>query len=223
MKKTLLIASVVALTAISSFGQGQFLFSAGSKGVWDGFTVSGVSKLGATINVALLWGSSSQTPLVDSIAASTPTNSTSASSVVTSANVQTVWTSILSDPNFQLAQNSSTSTTVQQGTAANGGFSYNSANSFGVTGTTGGTAYNVFVIGWSSAYATAAAAQAAGSPVGWSSVFSYTPSTAPNPAPTFVTPNFGVSEASVVVAPEPATLALAGLGGASLLMFRRKK
>jgi len=221
MKKIIAISMVaVSLGAMSSFGQGYFILSSSKSQVYDGFTTPGVSALGATVNVAFLWAAGAVTPAVSSLLASTPI--TGNSTTTESYTVATAWSDILSGQ-FTLAVNNNTSAAVTALSAANGSVVYNSASSFPVTGTTAGTAYTVYEIGWSSAYATPAAAAAAGGAVGWSSPVSYTPSIATDQTLTsIVAPKFGVFT-PFVPTPEPATLALAGLGGASLLLFRRKK
>jgi len=224
MKKNLLIAAAVMVVSVSSFGQGLFLFSGNTKTAWDNFTVPNVGKLGATIDVALLWAPSGSSAAITSIMASTPTN---AAVVGTTYSAPAAWSAILNDPNFHFAVDGGTSANVQSTTTAGGAWTYNGSGSFSVNGTAGNTPYSVFVIGWSSAYATPALAAAANAPLGWSSVFSYTSGQLPSGPGAFPagTPaqQFGVLQGTVGTVPEPATLALAGLGGASLLFFRRKK
>jgi len=69
-------------------------------------------------------------------------------------------------------------------------------------------------------YATYDAAFAAGANVGFSAFFTMTPTVAPTPAPaTTALQSFVVAG----IVPEPSTFALAGLGAAALLLFRRRK
>src|SRR5438105_3614881 len=58
MKKTLLIATLAALTSLSSFGQGYFSLAGAARSSWDIFTPANgnVPKLGATMNIGILWG-----------------------------------------------------------------------------------------------------------------------------------------------------------------------
>ena len=222
MKKIIALTLLAGtLAGTSAFGQGFFVLASAKSQAWDGFTTPGVSGVGATVNTAFLWAPASTTPAVDTLSslANTPTpgNSTTAEASYTT---QTAWTAILNGQ-FTLAVNSATSATIIQLTAANGSITYNGGISFGVTGTTVGTTYTIYEIGWSSAFATPAAAAAAGGAVGWSTPFQDTAVASNGTATAFTASKFGVF--SPVVVPEPTTLALAGLSGASLLLFRRKK
>jgi len=74
MKKALITMAIV-VTSFASFGQGYFLFTGNPRITLDGFTTGNPPFLpAATVDVGFLWGSSSATPLVDSIFASTSTN-----------------------------------------------------------------------------------------------------------------------------------------------------
>jgi hypothetical protein len=60
--------------------------------------------------------------------------------------------------------------------------------------------------------------------IGTSAIFQYTITTNPTPAPSeFNMNNFQGFSLTFVPIPEPTTLALAGLGAAALLIFRRRK
>jgi hypothetical protein len=81
-----------------------------------------------------------------------------------------------------------------------------------------------------SAYATAALAQAAGKPAGFSSIFTFNPSSTiafnsivvsgGTALSTWAPGNVTVTAPNI---PEPSSMALAGIGAASLLLFRRRK
>jgi len=68
-------------------------------------------------------------------------------------------------------------------------------------------------------YATYDAAFNGGANVGFSAFFTLTPTVAPTPAPATT----GLQSFTVGIVPEPSTFALAGLGAAALLLFRRRK
>jgi hypothetical protein len=68
-------------------------------------------------------------------------------------------------------------------------------------------------------FATFDASNNGGNNTGWSPYFNMTPTASPTPAPvTLAMQSFAVSSV-----PEPSTFALAGLGAAALLLFRRRK
>lgn len=68
-------------------------------------------------------------------------------------------------------------------------------------------------------FATYNASAVAGNNVGWSGFWNQNATASPTPAPATI----GLGSFTVQAVPEPGTLALAGLGAASLLLFRRKK
>jgi len=221
MKKIIALSLVaVSLAATSSFGQGYFQFTSGKSQAYDGFTTAGVSALSTSVNVSFLWAAASTTPHIASLLTSTP--KTGSSTTQEAYSVATAWSTIL-DGQFTVAVNSGTSATVVAPTSGTGVINYNSGLSFGVTGTTAGTTYTIYEISWPTTYATPAAAQTAGAAVGWSAPAQYTTvnsiGTANLTAGLF--PSFGTFVPAPI--PEPATMALAAIGGASLLLFRRRK
>jgi len=222
MKKTLIIAAALAVTSVASFAQGTFFFTGNTKTVWDNYTTAVGHLNAANEDVAFLIGTG--TPKIAQVAASVATNAASAGVTWSAA---TAWSDILGDSNFFLATNSASSSTAAIAAVAttSGAWSYNSAGSFTVNGTTAGATYTVYAIAWNAAYATPALASAANSAVGWSAAFTYVagnpgaqPPTTPQAFNASVTA-FGVSAGAV---PEPGTIALAGMGIASLLAFRRR-
>jgi hypothetical protein len=95
------------------------------------------------------------------------------------------------------------------------------AQTYTVAGTTASSTVYLELYVWEgTTFTTYAAAAAGGDFVGDSGVFANASGGGPN-APSALT---GLPDMNLaVVVPEPGTLALAALGGASLLMFRRKK
>jgi len=227
MKKTILIAAAIAMAGISSFAQGNILFSGPSKGVWDNFSSSTPHLTGEGIYVALMFGTG--TPTIASISGTgllTAGNggeytSTNSINLNTSFSAATAWNDILNQSGWALVTGTNNVDPAQMAvSSSNGAFTYNAGSAWQSQNLTGGTVYNMYIIGWSSAYATPQLAAAANAAVGWSSYFSYTPAVGISTPPTFsglATP-FGV-----VATPEPSTMALAAIGGASLLLFRRRK
>jgi hypothetical protein len=219
MKKILLTIGLATTISASALAQGSFVFSTAARAVWDDWSLV-APKATASNNVAFLIGTGES--LVGAISDSTATNS------MTPVDPVATWNAILNDPNYKLATNSSTGELAVDQTSTLGTVAYLNGNVFTVEGTSAnGGSVSIFIIGWSYLYADPYLAMAAGSPVGWSSEFVYNYAAGPDPGPAGTPGNmnglftFGVSP--VVVVPEPTTLALAGLGAASLLIFRRRK
>lgn len=222
MKKLLLTIGLAAI-GVSAFAQGNFVFSAGGRYVWDNWSTvaTGLPRADASNNVAFLIGTTG-TPLVDTAMGMTsvPTNQT------TAINGVAAWTSILNDPSFKLATNSADGSLVVGTTTTVGGFSYLAGGAFTVAGTAaGGGAITLYVIGWSYLYANPFLAQAANSPVGWSAPITYAYGAGPLPGPPGTPGAIGdtLGRFGVAPVPEPATFALVGLGAAALLISRRRK
>jgi PEP-CTERM motif len=218
MKKILLITTMAAtLTALTALGQGNFIFGTGGGVVWN----PGTGTRGGPFNVAFFWGTG--TPAIGTL---TGRDHTSTNAV--SVHLATEWNAILGDVNYHLAMNTNTGTVAVGSLTAAGGVNYSSGNNFAVQGTSasGGTA-NVYMLAWDNTFATPALAQAGGATPGWSIPFAYNYSANPGAA----SGNFSTaaSAAGVSIAfgalpiPEPATFALAGLGTAAMLIFRRRK
>ena len=86
-----------------------------------------------------------------------------------------------------------------------------------------GTAANLVVVIWDSSVAADPLSPAArGGLYGQSQVFQYTPPTNPQAQPSDFLMT-GLTAFTVGIVPEPSTFALAGLGAAALLIFRRRK
>jgi hypothetical protein len=226
MKKLLLTSVVAFATCISSFAQGNVLFGASSKAIWDDFS-TGTPHLAADLYVALVF--SATTPTIEGITGTglatagngsvyTATNSTSATTSFTAA---TAWNDILKGNGF-LVDGPTALTALQGSTSANGSVTYNASTAFSADNVIAGTTYYGYLIAWSTAYSTPTLAAAADAAVGWSAYFTYTPTSGINIPVNIntLTIPFGVAPVTV---PEPCTMALLGLGGLSLLVIRRRK
>ena len=218
MKKILLTAAIVSGFALSGLSQGLIFQSTKAAGVYFTPQSGGYALGNNTLNVAFLWGSAGAASAVGvgldahySGAALDPN----------------VWTTILNDPNFQVAKNGANEVVVPVNNSGitQAGWNYNGGAPFIPVGMVAGNTYSVFAVAFSSTYSTLEEAAAAGSLVGWGSVIQYSTSASAQTAPpTFNGAGqtaFGV--ATLAPVPEPTTMALAALGGASLLLFRRRK
>jgi hypothetical protein len=217
MKKTLIIAAALAITGLSAYSQGVVTMTTGLHNIWNNTTGTGVNS-STGINAALLFAPTSvglaTLPNVgDSQTTGAPNYTTAAA-----------WTDISAaiTAGYFYVQGTASIAAVGAGTGTgmnyNGGISWTSQN---LDPSATPTTYDAYMIAWAGGYATPALAASNGAYVGWSQEFSYTCATSGAAAPmgTSQLGAFGVGGSTV---PEPGTLALAALGGASLLMFRRK-
>ncbi len=194
----------------------------GKSQAYDGFTTPGVSALSTNVDMTFLWAPANTTPDIVGYTglASTPANGVNGYG--RSHFSFWDWTKIL-DGQFTLATNSSTGFLATQRTLANGAITYNGGANFPVTGTTGNTTYTIYMISWDAQYATPEIAAANNSALGWSTPFQYTSGlnvASSLPTMSGVVASFGTFFLDVT--PEPTTLALAVVGGLSLLACRRK-
>jgi hypothetical protein len=225
MKKTLIIATMAALTAVSSYGQGWLNFQGFLHNTANNYTTPGTVTYNAGINVELFFATAGKASAVSAIAASS-------SPATLTYTTKTAWADIMGDSLFQAVQGTGGAGTVAQfASAANGGGVYNASKAYGAGNLVGGTTYSMYEVAWfagtAGQYTTLALAAAAngnnGTYVGWSQVFSYNALTSGNPAPTLFANTFvGLFDVGGTI-PEPTTMALAGLGGLAMLMFRRRK
>jgi len=222
MKKSIIIAAALAITSASTFAQGFVSWAGGSKGIWNTYTQGPTtSSLTTGIDVALLFFTSSPTDFLGQ-------NGTSTNNGVSSYTTAAAWAAISGASSAIVVDGapSLSSTPAVAATTGAGSFIYNSSAAWNSANVTGGTTYFGIEVAWDTqggTITTLAQAEAAAGFVGWSQVFSYTPTTSSGTATVLGLSkegNFGVGGTAT---PEPGTMALAALGGASLLMFRRKK
>jgi hypothetical protein len=226
MKKLVMIMAVGAI-CVSSFAQGNLTFSNNSaKRVWNAYQVAADSSPDTgTLRVALLVSANTAAvPTTFLSGASTPTNEPVAPAM------NATWTGILSDPNFKLATNNSSGlliTTTAGGTGPALGI-YN-GGLLSLQGFAEGQTIALYVLAWSRAFATPIDAMNANGVVGFSQKITYTLGSVGIPGGSIVAANAGntgngpVDGFGILNVPEPSTFALAGLGAAAMLIFRRRK
>jgi len=228
MKKQIaILASIIAAGGLSAFGQDWITVAAsGNSWIYDDFTTPGTPAKAGTgdVNIEVLWAT---TGVADPYAG-TATSATSAGAAGTDiANL------LASGWSWAVNQGTSvqveTTTSGTQGASKAGGVTaYNGGSPFELdatsTGASGSTIDEIYVAfnGTASSYSTATA-------LGLSSEMTdFVGSAASDPnadygqtaGPTGLVA-FGVAD--VTATPEPTTLALAGLGGLSMLFLRRRK
>jgi len=224
MKKQIIALTVVALAGVSSaFAQGYVTVASGNNYVWNEFTTPGSGVKGnANIDIAVYWAPVTTTdPLQQQGAGASQSVATNGvTSISSPANVNTA----LTGAGFTLATiNGSGGTVIEQTIGATGNINYGQVQVQGMS--LGGT-YELVVVAWDAAAGATAITSGSYNAIGWSNPFSYTTGanvTDGNGTTLLNTDGmikFGV--APVAATPEPGTMALAALGGASLLLFRRR-
>lgn len=217
MKKQLLIITCLAtMVSFSAFSQGYITFTAGANTVKNG--VTGANQVGS---VAFLFA---PVGTADTLGSGTPTSGLEVATK-TWADVMALMSGGWTVGSVSGAQAVGT---ISGAAFGGGSFSYNGGASFAVDNWTAGTSQSVIAIGWYGNYVDIASAAAGNADLGWSSAFTYASgANASDPNGTIgftgqASPitAFGIAPIPV---PEPGTMALAALGGASLLLFRRRK
>jgi len=195
-------------SCLASFGQGFLNFSDSSTtAVYDGFSNPGTfAKSPANVMVALMF--STDTTLNPLFGA----NGTS-----TTASASVSWSQVTADPNYHIATVSSANLTAITRTGLTlGTFS---GGVVGLDGTAVGQTIRLYVVGWNSSAGSAGFGSALD--LGWSNPFNIT-LTASSGGPSSLNAA-GMTAFGVDPTPEPTSFALAGLGSATMLIFRRRR
>jgi len=210
MKKTIISVSLGMAACLSSFGQGYVTFTdSGGTAIMDNFTTPGTAvKSAGNVIIGIMW-SATAGKTVASFGPNASTGSTTPS-----------WAGVTSDANYHLALaggvaiSAPTRTGLSLGTF-NGGV-------VGIDGTTPNEVVTLYVVAWK--LSDGINGYGSSSVLGWSNPFVETLGSSATPGLTFASGMSGpVSVNSVSAVPEPATFALAGIGAAAMLIFRRKK
>lgn len=217
--KKITLATIIGMAAcLTSFAQGNLTFSsATASSVWNNYTTPGTSfRATATLNVGLFVS----TTVGAARTAAWDNNSFAATNGIALGS----WAGILTDPNYRLALSTVAGGTPVINTCGgvgpqagqySGGIVY-------LQDTAVGQQVSLFVLAWDKSFgATPTLAAQAGAPVGMSKVINYTLGSAAAPGGSLN--NAGIGGFGVLLVPEPSTFALAGLGAAAMLIFRRRK
>jgi len=221
MKKILVIATMAAFAAVSSYGQGFINFQGFLHNMGNNYTTPGTVTYNAGIDVELLFAPASTPTAVSAIASSSSPASLSYSTAV-------AWADITGNVAFQPVDGTNGTPVAVMASAANGGGVYNASAAYSVPNLAStGVTYTFYEVAWyagaTGQYSTLALAAGADTYVGWSQPFQYTPTSSGVPPPTSFTAALVGDFLVGGTIPEPSTIALAGLGGLSLLLFRRRK
>jgi hypothetical protein len=197
---------------VTSFAQGNFTFNNSSTSlVWENISTAGgpLVKAGPVLEVAVMWTTN---------LAAVPTTFPNGPTTYGGS-----WLGILTDPNFHLALDTAGGNPPIVSTCGGappfagiylGGIHY-------IFGSSAAQTIQLYVFGWDKSYGVdPVAAAVAFAPVGYSSPIQYTLGSTALPGGSLG--NAGISGFAVVV-PEPSSCALAGLGAAALLIFRRRR
>jgi len=231
MKKQLAIIAAIAMAAgFSAFGQGYVEFATGTHTLYDEFTIPGgggtpLYPASSAVDVTFLWAASGTADQLQTVgsALSAKAGGTTVGEVatngVTSIASPTATIQAMLSGGWQVASNSAGGLEISTVANTTGSIS---AGQFQLAGTTAGNSYEIVVIAWNasaSSFLTAA-------DIGWSNPFNYATGTStsdPVGQTPMSTETAGLNQFGIAAVPEPATLALAGLGGLSALFLRRRK
>jgi len=235
MKKLIaILATAIAAVGFSACAQDWITFETGGTEIWD--NASGTPNFDAAgagnIDAVLLWAPTGTADLLTSVGTEfgqragaaldqVGTNATS----VASANPEQALASMLSS-GWSIAKdvnNAGSNAVANSGTGTlKGQVIYNGGTPFevsGVTGTSGSDVEEIIL-----AYNGSAGSWTTATALGWSNPFQNSVGTsAGDPNATSTQANTIANQFAIAPVPEPATLALAGLGGLSMLFLRRRK
>jgi len=223
MKKQIaILATIMAAGSLSAFAQGYLDFTTGAGSDYNG---SGAELTQNNYDVAFLWAVSTAT---DPLGAGVPT--TGATSVAAEfSNLQTMASGASIDGSvWTIGENANGDTEADALEGKLGTATYNSGNPWQVVGTAAGQDIEIVAVSWNNEGGTVTslntALNDAGSDgIGYSWSFTYLTGATSGSAVDTTFSSSGLPPFGIAPVPEPTTLALAGLGGLSMLFLRRRK
>ena len=219
MKKLALIITLFTAIGTNAFAQDGYVdFFASHLRVWDEFTSPGTGVVApGDVNVTFLWALVGTPDPLGAVVPITGVSSMAGGWNTVSSMISSGWNIAVDDGTGAEADVADTANGIQKGE-----IDYNNDLSFALAGSTGGDTYEIVVIGWDNqtGATTLGDGMAGDLAMGWSNEFEYTTGTT-NTSPIS---NFtdGMNAFGVAPVPEPATFALAGLGGLAMLLLRRR-
>jgi hypothetical protein len=224
MKKLALIITLFAAIGTNVFAQGYTLFDTAKQNVYDEFTDPGVGVVApGDVTATFLWTSMGTSDPLGVGVATTGVSSTAGGWSTVSAMLSSGW-SIGENYNSGFTPTEADVADNASG-IAKGALSYNGGTTFQLANTLAGSTYEFVVIGWDNLGGDSTLEQAMADNValGWSGSFDYTTGVCTGMTVSDFSESGETAFGVAGPAPEPATLALAGLGGLSMLLIRRRK
>src|ERR1700733_2200037 len=224
MKKLLaLLITLFTATGTNAFAQGFVIFAIGKDNVYDEFTTPGTGVVApGDVTATFLWAATGTPDPLGTGVATTGVSSTAGGWSTVSSMLSSGWSI---EENYN---SGSTPTEADVPDNARGSFKgqlvYNGGVAFRLANNTAGSTCEFVIIGWDNLGGDSTLDQAMTDNVamGWSGSFNYM-TTSPSGSTPETFSESGELPFGVAPVPEPATLALAGLGGLSILLVRRRK
>jgi hypothetical protein len=233
MKKSLIIVAALALATGSAFAQGNVSFGGTLRGIAN--NTNNTVGLGTytwtagAVDVTLLFAPASTTSALTALGIVGGPNAgdSATNGAPPSYSVAQAWAALGTDTagSWQYLNGAGAANTVLASITGSGTFTYNGGSGWAAGNWLAGTTYSVYELAWftgGGAYTTPALAGANDAWVGWSKIVQYTPTSGVTQPVFLNAANLGFFGVGGTPVPEPATFALAGLGGLAMLMFRRR-
>ncbi len=226
-----ILALLIVATGFSAHGQAWMSFDTGAHQVYDEYTTPGVGVRSAgTVDAGFLWAATGTTDPLPSVGTQFGLGQEPAVQQVATNGVSQIlneWSTITSmlSSGWHIAYDLSDGNVPATATTGPsvGTVTYNGDYSFALAGSTAEDMYEIVVIGWDVGSGLSAIVNQSSLALGWSNPFTFQTGVSDNDPNGLGSFNFsGMNQFGVAPVPEPSTLALAGVGGLSLLLFRRR-